>query len=346
MTRFTPARLRPEGQSDGPGHRVCMTDTATRKLRDQLRVLLHLTQAEAQLASVRVAQARTDAVRRELTQNSKHAEERSRLIAEALTDLGGQRDVLAPVLGRVSALVKTVAEQIEPVSEALLQDLQLEHQLLDRARYAKVLATAAERPRIVTLAERLIGAHTATVEWLTTVLAEEALGGPTALASTPLQRAAGAAGAAVLLPNRLAVASVNRSVHTVTWTARQARSRAHLLGGRASGFADGAREVLLSGRDASLKRAEAVAEREGNPDAAAAVHETRRNVGALDTAELPIKKYDELNNTDAIAAVRKLDDVQDLRAVLAYEEAHKARVNVISAAQTRTAAIAKDVAGV
>src|SRR3712207_7832926 len=63
----------------------------------------------------------------------------------------------------------------EPIDEALLQDLQLEHQLLDRATYLKVLAEAAEQPEVKALAERLIGAHSATVEWLTVVLAEHAL---------------------------------------------------------------------------------------------------------------------------------------------------------------------------
>src|SRR5437868_4484551 len=81
----------------------------------------------------------------------------------------------------------------QPRALVLLQDLQLEHQLLDRATYLKVLAEKAELPKVRQLAERLITAHEATVEWLTVVLAEEALGGPAALMPTPLQRVAGAA---------------------------------------------------------------------------------------------------------------------------------------------------------
>jgi hypothetical protein len=113
-----------------------------------------------------------------------------------------------------------------------------------------------------------------------------------------------------------------------------------------SRFADGAREVLTSGRDASLQRAERVAKRDGNRDAAEALHETRSNVGALTASELPVKNYEGLSTPDAIAAIRKLTAVEDVRTVIAFEEAHKARSSVVSAAQTRIAAIAKQVAGV
>ena len=88
----------------------------------------------------------------------------------------------------------------------MLGDLALEDQLLDRARYTKALAVAAKNSDVEDLAERLITAHSATVEWLTTVLAEDALGGPAALRRTPLQAAAGTA-----------VKVVNRPV---TWSAR------------------------------------------------------------------------------------------------------------------------------
>jgi hypothetical protein len=169
---------------------------------------------------------------------------------------------------------------------------------------------------------------------------------PAALTSTPLQRVAGAATRVVNLPNRVVVQGVNRYVDTVQRTAEQARTRVSVLGERAAGFADGAREVLTSGRDASLQRAERVAKRDGNRDAAEALHETRSNVGALTASELPVKNYEGLSTPDAIAAIRKLTAVEDVRTVIAFEEAHKARSSVVSAAQTRIAAIAKQVAGV
>jgi hypothetical protein len=86
------------------------------------------------------------------------------------------------------------------LGEALLGDLAVEHNLLDRACYIKALAVAQGSSDIETLADRLIVAHTATVEWLTTVLAEDALGGPAALQRTPIQAATGAAVKLVNVP--------------------------------------------------------------------------------------------------------------------------------------------------
>ncbi len=325
-----------------------MTDnnTTTTKIREQLRALLQLTQTEMQVAEARVAQASTEAVRRELKQNSRHAGDRTEAIAEQLRALGGYPDVVTPVVGRLGALVKATLEQAEPLSEALLQDLQLEHMLLDRARYLKALATAGEHGSAVKLADRLIEAHIATVEWLTTVLAEEALGGPAALVATPLQRVAGVATRAATLPNRVAVEGVNRYVDSVQRTADQAKSRLSGFGEKAAEFAGDAREVLTSGRNASLQRAERIARREGNRDTAEALHDTRADLGALQVSELPIKDYDTLGTTAAVSAIKELDRPDDVRAVIAYEQAHKNRSSVVSAAQTRLAAIAKKVVGV
>ena len=330
-----------------------MADQNTAKTIEQLRALLQLTQTEAQIAQVRVAQARTEAVRRELQENGANAEDRARAISDALRQVGGIPDVVTPAVGRLIAFVKAAVEQIEPVSEALLQDLQLEHQLLDRARYLKALATASGAQEVVDLADRLIHAHSATVEWLTTVLAEDALGGPAALASTPLQRVAGTASRLVNLPSRVAVASVNRYVHTVQQTAGQARARVSGLSDKASGLskkassvAEGAREVVGTGTKASLDRAEEVARREGGPEAAAAVRETRVQAGVLNASELPISSYDALTTTEAIAAVKRLSRPEDIRAVVSYEEAHQARHSVVSAAQTRLAGIAQETVGI
>src|SRR3954470_7059876 len=168
------APQQPSGHPPTPG--VPMTDTTT--LIQQLRALMMLTQTEEQIARIRVAQARTDAVRRELQQNAGHAAERTAAIAQQLRALGGVADVVPPAMGRIAALLKGTVEQAGPIDEALLGDLQLEHQLLDRATYLKVLAQVAKEPEVERLAERLITAHSATVEWLTVLLAESALGGP------------------------------------------------------------------------------------------------------------------------------------------------------------------------
>ncbi len=115
-----------------------MTDNA--KIINQLRALVLLTQTEEQVARTRISQARTEAVRRELTQNADNAAERTRAITEQLRALGGVPDVVTPAVGRLSAVLKAGFEQTEAFEEALLQDLSLEHQLLDRATYVKVLA--------------------------------------------------------------------------------------------------------------------------------------------------------------------------------------------------------------
>src|SRR3954467_15977958 len=187
-----------------------MTANGTSTVLAQLRTVLDLTNTEIQVAETRVAQARTEAVRRELTQNAENGRERAEAIETAIRDLGGFPDVVGPFLGRAAAAVKALTEQAEPFSEALLGDLALEDQLLDRARYIKALAVAAKRPDVENLATRLITAHSATVDWLTTVLAEEALGGPAALRRTPLQAVTGAAVKIANLPVTWSTRGVDR----------------------------------------------------------------------------------------------------------------------------------------
>ena len=162
-----------------------MTKTDTTKLLAQLRAILDLTNTEIQVAETRVAQARTEAVRRELEQNASNGRERAEAIGGAIRDLGGYPDVIGPFLGRAAAAVKALTEQAAPFDEALLGDLALEDQLLDRSRYLRALAVATKQQDVQALADRLISAHSATVDWLTTVLAEDALGGPAALRRTP-----------------------------------------------------------------------------------------------------------------------------------------------------------------
>jgi len=321
-----------------------MTDTT--KILNQLRVLTQLTQTEAQIAQIRAGQARTDAVRRELLQNADNAADRTDLLLRAVRDLGGVRDVVTPALGRVSGVVKAALEQPLPVDEALLQDLALEHQLLDRARYVKVLAEAADLPQVVTLADRLVEAHTATVEWLTVVLAEEALGGPTALRATPLQRVAGGATRVVNLPARYAAETVNRTVEGVQVGAGQTRARITTMAGRASQLTGVVRETLAVGRNASLQRAEELARRDGSKDTARTIHDTRRNLGALRAEELPIKGYDALAVGEAVKAIKRLKRVEDVQTVINYEEAHAARRGAVSAAQVQVARLAKEAAGI
>ncbi len=336
-----------------------MTDNAT--IINQLRALLLLTQTEEQIARTRVSQARTDAVRRELLQNADNAAERAKAITEQLRASGGVPDVVTPALGRLGALVKSALEQAEPIEEALLQDLELEHQLLDRATYLKVLAEKAGQTKVKALAERLVTAHEATVEWLTVVLAEEALGGPAALVATPFQRVAGSAARAVNAPVRFVANTVNRAVDTVQSTVQntvesvqntaetlgdEAREDARGLVGRAATLTGAVRESLVAGRAASLRRAERIARREGNAEAADAAKAAREELGDVSADELPVKGYDSLSVNDAAKAVKQLKTPHDINVMIRYEETHKNRSSVVNAAQTALKDVAKEVVGV
>ncbi len=321
-----------------------MTDNA--KIINQLRALVLLTQTEEQVARTRISQARTEAVRRELTQNADNAAERTGAITDQLRALGGVPDVVTPAVGRLSAVLKAGFEQAEPLEEALLQDLSLEHQLLDRATYLKVLAEQAELPKVRQLAERLITAHKATVEWLTVVLAEEAMGGPAALQATALQRVAGTAARAANAPVRFWANRVNEVVESVHQRREQAGERLNEATDKASSFTDAVRETLTVGRSAALRRAERIARREGNKDAANAAKAAREELGDVSADELPIKGYDSLSTQDAIKAVKQLKTAHDVRVIIRYEETHKARTSVVNAAQTQVASLAKEAVGV
>lgn len=319
-----------------------MATAETTTLLAQLRTVLDLTNTEIQIAETRVAQARTEAVKRELTQNAANARERATAIEQAIRDLGGFPDVIGPFLGRAAAAVKALTEQAEPFDEALLGDLALEDQLLDRSRYIKALAVAAKKPEIVALADRLITAHAATVEWLTTVLAEDALGGPAALRRTPIQAAAGVAVKLANLPGIWTTRSLDRALEIL----RNIRPNVDELLDKGAHAGELAGRVLTGSRDAALAAAEDITRGDGADQTADALHALRTASGALDPSELPIADYDELAVQEAVSAVKDLVEPSDIRTIVAWEEAHKNRQRVVSAAQTRLAAIAQEVVGI
>jgi hypothetical protein len=319
-----------------------LTESTTATLIAQLRTVLDLTHTEIQVAETRVAQARTDAVRRELTQNAENGRLRAASIEKTIRDLGGFPDVIGPFLGRAAAAVKALTEQAEPFDEALLGDLALEGQLLDRARYIKALAVAAKNQDVEALATRLITAHSATVDWLTTVLAEDALGGPAALRRTPLQAAAGLAVKVANLPFTWSTRGAERVAESV----RSVRPAVAGLVERGSRTGDVAAKVLTGARDSALQTAERISRQEGAGDAADVIHSARGATGVLAPEELPIIDYDELNVSDAVNAIKELEDPSDIRVIIAFEEANKNRQRVVSAAQTRLAAIAQEVVGI
>ncbi|MFC9552130.1 ferritin-like domain-containing protein [Rhodococcus sp. NPDC056960] len=319
-----------------------MTISTVPTLITQLRAVLDLTNTEIQVAETRVAQARTDAVRRELTENAENGRLRAEAIDRAIRDLGGVPEIVGPLLGRVAAALKAMAEQAQPFDEALLGDLALEHQLLDRARYVKALATTEGKTDVVRLADRLITAHAATVDWLTTVLAEDALGGPAALRRTPFQAATGAAIRLINVPVTWSARGIDRALDS----ARATPPVLSALLGRGAHAGDVAAKTLAASRDAALETAEEVTRNEGASGIADAIRSARSAGGVLKADELPIADYDDLNVSQTVAAIKELTDPSDVRTVVAYEEAHKDRQGVVSAAQTRLAGIAQEVVGV
>ncbi|TCK26728.1 ferritin-like domain-containing protein [Pseudonocardia endophytica] len=306
----------------------------------QLRTLEQLTRTEHQIARLRTVQARTDETRRELERNADNAERRIGRIQDALRELGAVPDVVGTVMGRVAAVLKSQVEQAQRFDEALLGDLALERQLQDRARYLQAL-TAGGSASHHALAGELVEAHTETVEWLTTVLAEEAVGGPAPLRATPLQVVRDGVTQVIRFPARVAADGVNRAGHTVSRAGELARDRVLELVSGLDRTARETREVVGTGVDAALDRAEEVARRDGAGDAADAVRTVRRERGALEASELPIRDFDSLSVSDAASAVRGLESPEDLQAVLRYEEEHKNRSGVLTVARSRHAEAAR-----
>jgi hypothetical protein len=296
----------------------------------QLRSLLRLTETEIQVAETRRAQARTEAVERELARNAQNARSRARRIARALRAQGGVPDVVTTVVGRLGAVAKSNLEQAQPLTEALLGDLALEHQLQDRARLLKALATAAGDENLVDLADALVDAHGATVEWLTVVLAEVALGGPAALRATPVQAAVGVGVGIASFPVR----TVGRGVDAVVGRAGQvldrAGDRAEDLGGTVLDGASDLHDEVTDLRNSAVDGARSAARRV-------------RRESAPEAEALPVEGYAGMNKTQAVAAVKRIRRPEDLRTVIAFEEAHKDRADVVSAAQVQLSRIAKDV---
>lgn len=313
-------------------------NTTSTALLNELAALLRLTRAEAQIARVRVSQARREEIRRELEDNATEADARAARIQETLRSLGGTPDVFADTVGRVTALTKATAEQVQPFSEGLLSDLALEHQLRDRVLFTRVLAEAQDAPEVVTLMTELEDAHTETIDWIRVRLAELAQGGPVALAPTPAQAAVSAVARLATLPSRQGAAVINKAADVFQRSRAGVQHAASVTLQKGRETAEATEEVVTAGRDAAVERAEEVA-----PSAKVrkAAHETRENLGTVDARDLPVKEYDTLSGADAIKAVAGLDNADDVSTVLAYEEAHKNRKGVTTAGQKRVTELAE-----
>jgi bacterioferritin (cytochrome b1) len=305
-----------------------MTHTTTEKLIVQLRTLRHLTNTEAQIAQTRQAQARDEAVREELATNAANAQERAQRIAAALRDLGGVPDVVTPALGRATALAKTVVEQGQPIAAALFGDLALEHQLLDRARYLEALADTSDHADTRNLARRLQAAHQETIDWINSVLVEEASGEPTKVRPTPVQKAVGRLTSVVSYPIRWTAEWINGTAEAVART----RSRVDTV-------AEAAIDSLTAGRDAALLQAEQIATRKGARSTQTALHRTRVLAGGLTEEELAVDNYDDLTVGEVASAAQQLTDTAALTALLRYEQNNKDRAGAVTAIENRLSAL-------
>jgi hypothetical protein len=320
--------------------------TQNTELISQLNTLLRLTAHEAATARARVSQATTDATRKELLENARNCDLRADALRQAVRDLGGAPDALGVALGKAAAAAKLPLEQTLPITEALLSDLALEHQLFDRARLVKVLAADADAPELVALAERLENAHGNTIQWLFTVLSETALRGPAALAPTPMQSVATTARTAATFAGSATATGVNKAFATansLTEKVQESTTQAVTSRvGRLAGLATSAKRIARVGRDATLAETEKQAGRELGKGKAAAVRHVREQLGAVNASELPIRGFDNLAAKDAASRIGRVQSADEVRVVLAYEQANKNRQAVVDAANKRTRELAQE----
>ena len=229
----------------------------------QLNALLRLTQTEQTVTQTRRAQAATADIERQLGDIVDECAQRADLLAESIRSLGQAPDVLGVAVGRIGATLKTAVEQGQDLDELLLGDLALEHQLLDRARFARMLAEQLSETSVAGTLERVEVAHTTTIEWLMDRLGEIAVGGPVSLRPTPMEAFVGFGRRVGQLPARQTAGAVNRSVES----ARRARDRTSEVVStnvaRTRQLVEAASEIWTAGRDASLKRSEELAVERG-----------------------------------------------------------------------------------
>ncbi|UDY34980.1 hypothetical protein [Dermatobacter hominis] len=309
---------------------------STADLLIELNGLLRLTAIEADIARSRSTQARDDEVRQELLQNARNADVRRVGLQQAITELGGVPDLLGVALDRVLTAARTqVLDQAMPITQALMADLALEHQLRDRAAFARVLADAQDERAVVRTLEHVEAAHVATVEWIETRLGEVAMGGPSALQPTPLQATAAVGQRVATLPSRAVVAGINRSIAV----ADRITDR---VGERLGRTRDVAQQSIVAGRDTLLRSAEEQAAELDDDGAVTALHRTRADLGVLSAKELPIARYENLTASKIIAAIARLDDAEDVRAIRSFEAGHKDRSSVIRAADQRISDLAHE----
>jgi len=376
-------------------------------LVSELQDLLRLTSFEQTIAQLRRAQAASSSIAEELQANAEKARERQQLLIEAVRQAGGVPDVVGAAVGKAGAFVQTQVNQVQTLQGALLGDLALEHQLRERARYARTMAMTLGYTQVIPVLDRLETAHTATIAWLEERLGEVGRTGTSALRATPLQNVVAVTRRTIGAPYYLTATAVNRVssllrrgadkttevaqdaadavVQTTERAVGTAADAAQQATERAAGAAKSATERAAGATQQAVGTATDVAQRatERATDAAAqataratdtaeqaterAAEATRETAdrtagaaqGAVDSATQaveqasaeaadqvidltdvdeqhePFAAYGKLTGDSVMRHVADSEDVEHVREVLAYEQAHKNRKGVVQAAQER-----------
>ena len=372
-----------------------MADTKNAVTKDmlvsELQNLLRLTAFEQTIAAVRRTQAASQPIADELKANYAKSVERTRLLQDAVRQAGGVPDVVGSALSKAGAFLQTQVNQVQTLQGALLGDLALEHQLRERARYARTLAESLGYAHLLPVFERLEVAHTATIEWLEARLDEVGRTGTSAIAATPVQAVVGSARKVALLPFGVFAATVNRGssllrrgastaaetastaastaadaatdgVQAAAGTVRSAASTAVETVSEAASTAAGAvsesastvADAAASGAQTAADAATTAAETTGEAvqSAAGAVEQTASDAATsaqvdevldltdVDEDKPPFAGYASLSGDSVMRHVRDTEDVEHLREILAFEQAHKNRKGVIGALNERLTELA------
>jgi bacterioferritin (cytochrome b1) len=306
-------------------------------LLSELQDLLRLTASEQVIANVRRIQAASSSVAEELKANAGKSRERQQLLVDAIRQTGGVPDVVGAAFGRAGAFVQTQVNQVQTLQGALLGDLALEHQLRERARYARTLAESLGYSQIIPVLDRLETAHTATIEWLETRLAEVGRTGTSAIKATPIQHAVSAARRTAGAPFALAAAGVNRASSLLGRKGGDAVGKADDLAGEAGDKAARAVDTAVTRVEAAAEDAAGVTKAgvDKAEQAAEDAGEQVLDLTGLDEQHEPFPAYSKLSGDSVMRHAADSDDVEHLREILAYEQAHKARKGVVQAVEQR-----------
>ena len=306
-------------------------------LQSELQDLLRLTAFEQTIANVRRIQAASTSVAEELKANAEKSRERQQLLIEAVRQTGGVPDVVGAALGKAGAFLQTQVNQVQTLQGALLGDLALEHELRERARYARTLAETLGYNQVIPVLDRLEVAHTATIEWLEQRLAEVGRTGTSALKATPVQAVVTTARRTLGAPFGLLASGVNRASTLIRRGADNATSAAGSVVDttvtKVEAAAEDAAGATTAGLEKAQQRGSAAADQAADTVEDAA--EQVLDLTGLDEDHEPFAAYSKLSGDSVIRHVADNDDVDHLREILAYEQAHKARKGVLQALESR-----------